>query len=111
VGAFTSGEVVLAPFPFSGQEAFKVRPILILLALPAFDDYLACLITSQDSGDPDAITLNWNDIVDGTLGKDSYIRPLYLFSISESQIHSKIGTLRGKKLHQVIETIKAAFDR
>lgn len=48
---YVKGDIVLTPFPFSDDEEFKVRPALILAALPygSGTDYLVCIITTQSA--------------------------------------------------------------
>ena len=51
---FVKGDIVLLPFPFSGEQAYKHRPALILASwnYEGGTDHLVCLITTQLADDP-----------------------------------------------------------
>ena len=100
---FARGDVVVTPFPFSDASGAKRRPALVLAPLPYLGgmDYLVCLITSQNAGDPHQIVMTPSDIIGGTLAHSSYLRPLYLFAIEENAIIYRIGTLSTSKLEAV----------
>lgn len=66
---YIKGDIILSSFPFSGEEDFKVRPALVLAALPFAGgfDYLVCLITTQAAPDPCLLSLTNADIEGGAL--------------------------------------------
>ncbi len=68
-------------------------------------DYLLSLISSQRVSDPYLLALVEGDIQDGTLAKQSYVRPTYLFAADEALIIYKVGTLQDDKLQQVMQTV------
>ncbi len=55
----TAGDVVTVPFPVSVDRVFKVRPALVLAAIPfgLTFDYILCAITSKIAPDPAIIAL------------------------------------------------------
>ncbi len=82
MGAFAAGDVVLLPFPFSDLTGAKQRPVL-LLANVGRGDWIACQITSNPYGDPQAIMLGDDAFSEGGLQRVSYLRPGKLFTANE----------------------------
>ncbi len=109
---FAVGDIILMPFPFSDGSGVKRRPALVLGELPYFGgmDYLVCLITTQDVGDPHAMELLPSDIIGGLLTQKSYLRPLYLFAPAEFTLIRKIGTLAPAMLQRVRKAIVSVVD-
>lgn len=56
MGAFTTRQIILLPFPYSDLSAQKLRPALIL-ADAGRGDWLLCQITSNPYADPAAVEL------------------------------------------------------
>lgn len=110
---YLKGDIVLSPFPFSGEEEFKARPSLILAALPyaGGTDYLVCLMTTQAAADPYLTSLTNADIERGQLSQACFLRPTYAYTVAERQIRRRLGTLRAAKLAEVIETLVGVLTR
>ena len=72
-------DIVQIPFPFSNLKSSKRRPVLLLTELDTLGDFLAVAITSQP-GHHDAISLKNDDLINGLLPKQSWIRGTKLFS-------------------------------
>lgn len=107
MATFVKGDVVVVPFPFSVGPGSKRRPTLIVASWPfaGGTDYLLCLISSQAVNDPYLMPLDAGDIQGGTLSRQSYVRPTYLFAVDEGLIAYKVGTLESEKFKQVVEEI------
>ena len=105
---FVKGEVVIIPFPFSNLKGSKKRPALVLSDLPG-DDVILCQITSQKS-DKDAVLLNNNGFMNGSLPVDSYIRPTRIFTADKNIIIRKAGMikhdLRIEVVAKIVELLK-----
>jgi len=101
MGPFVKGDVVVIPFPFSDLSSTKNRPALVLAA-PKRDEVLVCQITSQSSRGKYAIELTDNDLKQGQLKVDSYIRPNHIFLAEPRIITRHIGKINSKKLKEVI---------
>ena len=101
---FVKGDVVVLPFPFSDLSASKKRPALVIAALDG-DDIILCQITSQARADNYSIVLTNSDFKQGSLNLTSIIRPNRLFTADKSIIQYKAGSLKDKKLEEVINSI------
>ena len=98
------GDVVVLPFPFSDLSASKKRPALVISPLDG-DDLILCQITSQLRQDKYSIVLTNFDFKQGNLKVESNIRPNKLFTAERSLIQYKIGSIKDKKLKEVIDSI------
>lgn len=107
MAAFIKGDIVVVPFPFSVGTGSKRRPALVVASWPFADgtDFLLCLISSQAVSDPYIMKLEAGDIQGGTLSRQSYVRPSYLFAVDEGLIVYKVGALANDRLTQVVEKI------
>ncbi len=112
MGAFVKGDVIIVPFPFSLTAGEKRRPALVLASWPckSTTDYLLCLISSQNIPEPSIVKLANDDIIGGSLSQQSYIRPAYLFTVTESRIVRKVGTLKQDCLNEIIAEVKSLLD-
>jgi len=102
MGRFVKGDVVVIPFPFSDLSKSKRRPALVLAGLKGADVIL-CQITSENVRDEYAIPLRRKDFQEGTINRDSNIRPNRLFTADEGIITYKAGSVKKSALDQAIE--------
>jgi mRNA interferase MazF len=109
MGPFAIGGVVVLAFPYSDLSYQKIRPAL-MLANAERGDWVLCQITSQAFGDKRAISIQDSDFQDGSLLRQSYARPLKLFTAHESTFKSVVGNLLPTKLQEVIDGLKQALD-
>ncbi len=79
MGRFVKGDVVVVPFPFSDLAQAKRRPALAVAELEG-DDRILCQITSRHFRDGYALGINDAEIEEGSLKKESNVRPNRLFS-------------------------------
>lgn len=110
---YVKGDIILSPFPFSGDEDFKARPSLVLAALPyaGGTDYLVCMITTQAAPDPYLLSLTSSDYEGARLSQDCYLRPAYTYTVAEHQIKRRLGRLTTAKVHEVVETLVSILTR
>ncbi len=110
---FAKGDIVILPFPLSGQAEFKPRPAVVLASWSygSGNDYLVSIITSQNAPDPSIIEFDsTRDVESGVLinrtpsGK-SYLRPAYLYAVGEAQIYKRACTLKKELVDAVVESI------
>ena len=104
MGKFIKGDIVILPFPFSDLSSSKRRPALVLVDLVG-DDVVLCQITSKNIRDGKSVTINANDVENGSLDDVSNARPNRLFTADENIILYKAGNLTKIKLDGVIEAI------
>ncbi|MBI2870759.1 MAG: type II toxin-antitoxin system PemK/MazF family toxin [Candidatus Omnitrophica bacterium] len=107
---FIKGDVVVLPFPFSDLTQAKRRPALVV-ADAGGEDVILCQITSQPVKDRDALGIDHEDFETGTLKLKSNIRPNRIFTADQSIILYKAGSLKAKKIGEVIEKIIQILER
>jgi len=98
------GDVVIIPFPYSDLSATKPRPVVVLRRLPG-DDFIACAITSQQTGDPNIIPLVAGDFSNGSLPRASYVHPAKIFTAESSKVTGFKGTLRTPKTNELLDKV------
>lgn len=101
MGAFVTGNVVVAPFPFSDLSAAKKHPAVVVATLTG-DDVILCQITSQAVSDSYAVPLTDRDFTSGGLRQASHIRPNRLFTAESSIILYRAGTINPAKMQEVL---------
>lgn len=101
---FVKADIVVVPFPFSDLSNSKKRPALVITDLVG-DDVILCQITSKNIKDKYSIELITNDFDYGKLDQDSNIRPNRIFTADSNIILYKIGSIKEKKMSEVINKI------
>ena len=101
---FVRGDVVVVPFPFSDLSQAKRRPAFILTELDG-DDRILCQITSQSLRDRHAIQLDDRDFAEGSLRKNSNIRPNRIFTADIHIILYRVGRLKTDKIDEIIKKV------
>ena len=104
MGAFTAGEIILLPFPFSDLTQSKVRPALLISGVGR-GDWVVCQITSNPYGDPVAISLKADAFERGNLQRESYVRPGKLFTANESLILGSAAAITEQALDRVRDAV------
>lgn len=98
------GDVVVVPFPFSNLAEAKRRPALLVAELER-DDRILCQITSRHFKDRYAVGINDADFEEGSLKKDSNVRPNRLFTADSRIILYRAGHLKAERVGEVVESI------
>ena len=98
------GVVVVIQFPFSDLTGSKKRPALIVADWGSNDAILA-QITSVAHKDIYAVDLNNEDFLQGSLKKESFIRPNKLFTADKTTFVQRIGYINLNKQQKVSDTI------
>jgi len=69
------------------------------------DDVILCQITSHTLRDKFSITIEDNDIINGSLNQSSNVRTNRIFTADNSIILYKIGLITKEKMDTIIEKI------
>ncbi|MBU1201086.1 MAG: type II toxin-antitoxin system PemK/MazF family toxin [Nanoarchaeota archaeon] len=104
------GDIVVFQFPFLDTNESKKRPALVA-ANTTDENLILCQITSQERPDPDTTPITQKDFQQGTLKRDSFIRPTILFSVHKSRIDYKAGKLKQEKIKIIEEKFCEIFTR
>jgi mRNA interferase MazF len=100
MGSFTVGDIVLISFPYADFSNLKKRPALVI-GEAEFSNLILCQITSKAETSKKAIPLIGDDFVSGSLYLDSYIRPDKIFTVEQSIVKKKMGTLKRSRMEIV----------
>jgi len=100
------GQIVLFTFPQTDQAAGKVRPALVLRALPGpQDDWLLCMISTQlhhEVPQVDEVIHDTDpDFPQTGLKVTSLVRVLRLAVVSADLLHGAIGNLAGQRVARI----------
>ena len=96
------GDVVVVPFPFSDLTQAKRRPAFVITELRG-DDIILCQITSQKIRDGYAILIDDVDFEEGSLKRNSNVRPNRIFTADRNIILYKVGHAKKEKTNEIIE--------
>lgn len=109
---YLKGDVVMVNFPFSSDTQFKFRPAVVLASWSYLDsrDYLVCMFSTQDDGDPNQIEVRKGDTTNGSFQEKCYIRPAYTFAASERRINRNVCSLKSEKLTLVLNALHNLLD-
>jgi len=97
------GSVVVVDFLFTDRSGSKLRPALVVAKLIG-DDVILCPISSSRR-DIYSIALHADELIGGTLRRDSFIRPNLLMTTESKIILRKIGEIAPEKMRLVIDRI------
>lgn len=104
MGGVGPGVVVLVRFPFSDLSSSKLRPALVI-ASAGGTDWILCQITSNPYGDPVAVALTVGSFAQGSLPRESFVRPAKLFTASESIVVRPVARLTESAHKTIVEAI------
>lgn len=109
MGSFAVGDVVILPFPFSDQANAKMRPAVVVAALPG-DDSILCAISSRRQRLIPSIEIKDKDFKNGSLHHEpSYALPSKLLLAEDGLIRKKVGELDGPITANILEAIRDLF--
>lgn len=108
---YRRGDIVLVSFLFTDLSSSKRRPALVI-SPDAFNDHREDLVlvavTSQEP-DHKAISIDANDLVEGTLPKQSFVKATKIFTMHSTLVLKRICGLRTEKLDDVLRELRGFF--
>jgi len=100
------GELVGIPFPYSDLTTRKRRPVLVLTHPDRHGDFMGLAVTSVSTQEF-AIGINDQSLADGRLPRPSWVRCDKIFTLSETNIVRRYGSLHPDVLGDVMEVLCA----
>lgn len=110
--AYPPGSVVLVPFPFTDLSGRKRRPALVVSPEGFNDeDLVLCAVTSRlpERLSEWDVALEAGDMVEEKLPKRSIVKVGKLFAMHRDLIAKKFGTVKERKLQEVLGKLRAFF--
>lgn len=98
------GEVVAIAFPFSDLSGSKLRPALVLAALPG-NDLILCQITSRFRADRLSLPIEAGSFEEGALPVASLVRCGKIFTADARIIQKRLGLLKTSAMNQIVTTV------
>ena len=109
---YKQGDIVFIPIPFTDLTSSKKRPVLILSDNrynEITDDVIVAAITSIVDDKTYTVKITKADLTEGTLLYDSCVRADKLYTLSQSIIIKKFGTVKNEILTSVIDRLFLIF--
>ena len=109
---YKQGDIVLIPLPFSDLSSNKKRPVLVLSDdhyNTLTDDMIVAAITSNIDNKIYTVTITQDDLSDGMLLHESSIRADKLYTLSQSIILKKFGTVKNEVVSSVVNKLFLIF--
>lgn len=105
-----AGQIVVTPFPYTDLSGQKLRPVLLLRqASPRFDDWLACMVSSQlqqaEPGLDELVLPTEGDFVASGLKAPSVLRLTRLAILDGSSLIGCIGEISHARLLAIRERL------
>lgn len=101
-------DLLLVPFPFSDQSGRKVRPVIVI-SNNEFnrysDDVLVIGVTSNILKDKYTISLTNNNLNEGKLLANCFIKTENLLKLDKELIIKKIGKVNKETLRNIIDKL------
>jgi mRNA interferase MazF len=102
------GDIVLVPVPFTDLSSRKRRPVVILSADPynaAAPDVIVVAMTSNPAQTPWAFPITTSDLRAGRLNRPGMIRVDKIYTLAQSLIVNRFGTVSVAMLDRIRETL------
>jgi mRNA interferase MazF len=105
---YSKGNVVTVDFPFTDKSGSKVRPALVI-SDEIGSNVIICPITSSIPRNEFGVFLGINDMSNGSLQRDSYIRPDKVYTVDTSFLLKCVGTITAAKKSEVYSVLINIF--
>lgn len=104
------GDIVLVEL-LQSDSSYKMRPALLLKALPKYKDFLVCGISTQlhqkTEGFDEILDGNQDDFGNTGLRKTSLIRLLFLAVVARESVSGRIGLIPSQLHEQLLKRLAA----
>lgn len=100
--SFKRGDVILVPFPFSDLSGSKKRPALVLAVNNDWRELVCMMLTSSPKG---IMEIPVSHLDSTGLPKPTVARIHRLFSIDQSIVLKKLGSLHPEDLKNVMNAL------
>lgn len=108
------GDIVLIPVPYTDLTTEKKRPVLVL-SNESYNkitqDIIVVAITSNIDNKGCTVKITDNDMKQGNLLRDSCIRADKIYTLSQSKIIKKFGTVKSEIILIVIKKMLSIFEQ
>ncbi|MFS0644684.1 type II toxin-antitoxin system PemK/MazF family toxin [Siminovitchia sp. 179-K 8D1 HS] len=107
-------DIILVPFPFSDQRAYKKRPAVIISNNKHHDRYgkYVCLAITSQEKKPDQNRYEYklrNPLDAGLIYGDQWVLPNKIFTIEDKFIQRKLGSMKAIDFDQVVSLFYEIF--
>jgi len=105
-------DIYLAPFPFSDEDAEKLRPVLVItntILNAGGQDVIVMAITSNLDPVNAGLEFNSASLEEGTLPRPSRILPLKVYTVAQKRLGRYFGRLSSETFRDVLALLDAAL--
>lgn len=102
------GDIVLVPVPFTDLSSRKRRPVFVLSAdayNDAAPDVIVVAMTSNPARTPWTLPILTSDLRAGRLNRPGMIRADKIYTLAQSLIVNRFGTVSDAMLNRIRETL------
>jgi mRNA interferase MazF len=99
---YDRGDVILVPFPFSDLSGSKKRPALVLATISDWSELICMMLTSSPKGKGE---IPIKHIIEAGLPKPTVARIHRLFTIDQSIVLKKIGSLNSEDFDNILRSL------
>jgi len=110
---YKRGDIVLIPIPFTDLASNRKRPVLILSASQYNEntkEMIVAAITSNFDKNVYAVKIKQNDLREGNLFYDSWVRADKLYTLPQAIVVIKFGSVKDSVLAVVTDKILDIFE-
>ncbi|MEN6350109.1 MAG: type II toxin-antitoxin system PemK/MazF family toxin [Syntrophomonas sp.] len=105
--SYKRGDVILIPFPFSDLSGSKKRPALVLAAINDWRELVCMMLTSSLKGIKEVPISHLDD---AGLPKPTVARVHRLFTIDQSIVLKKLGSLHPEDLKNIMDSLSSLLN-
>ena len=99
-----AGDIAVIPFPFADLSSTKKRPVLVL-TVPDKNGEFVCLAVTSQGYHHDAVIVEQESMLSGSLPKTSWIRTDKVFTLSATLIIKTVGQVKTGVLVAAIDRL------